>query len=136
LEILLLIVEILLEVFLEAILELLAEVVGSLVLHAFAAFFETPEFQNPVLAFIVYLLFGAAAGGLSLQVLPHPLVHPSRFPGLSVILSPILAGLGMAWVGTTLRRRNKKAMQIEGFVCGFAFAFGLALVRFIFTRPS
>src|SRR5207244_12812837 len=37
----------------------------------------------------------------------------SRIPGLSVFVSPILAGLGMSLVGSTLRKRNKQAMQIE-----------------------
>jgi hypothetical protein len=51
-----------------------------------------------------------------------------------VVISPVLAGLGMSMVGSTLRKRNRKAMQIESFGYGFAFAFGMALVRFFFAK--
>jgi hypothetical protein len=64
---------------------------------------------------------------------PHPLVHPSRFPGISVIISPVLAGLGMSFVGSMQRKHNRKVMQVESFGYGFAFAFGMALVRFLFV---
>jgi hypothetical protein len=42
----------------------------------------------------------------------------------------------MWMVGAALRKRNKKAMQIESFGYGFAFAFGMALVRFLFAKGS
>src|SRR5258708_7315718 len=54
---------------------------------------------------------------------------PSR-----VVISPVLAGGGMWMVGTALRKRNKKAMQIESFGYGFAFALGMAMVRFLFAK--
>jgi hypothetical protein len=119
--------------FFEAAFEFAAEFLGGLVLRGVAAIFDTSEFRNPFLASIGYVFLGGVAGGLSLLFFPHPLVHHSRVPGLSVVVSPILAGLGMSLVGTTLRKRNRKAMQIETFDYGFAFAFGVALVRFIFT---
>ena len=57
-------------------------------------------------------------------------------PTERVVVSPILAGLGMSLMGSALRKRNKKAMQIESFGYGFAFALGMALVRFFFTRGT
>ena len=75
-----------------------------------------------------------AAKSLRLLNLANPLVHRSRVPGLSVVISPVLAGMGMSMVGSTLRKRNRKAMQIESFGYGFAFAFGMALVRFFFAK--
>ena len=126
--------EMLLEVFFEAAFEFAAEFVGALIWRGVAAVFDTSEFKNPLVACIGYVFLGGVTGGLSLLFFPHPLVHPSRIPGLSVILSPILAGLGMSLVGTTQRKRNKRVMQIESFGYGFAFAFGMALVRFIFAK--
>jgi hypothetical protein len=124
----------LLEIFLEAAFEFAVESVGALILRAVEAVFDTSEFKNPLLACVGYVFLGGVAGGLSLGFFQHPLVHPSRVPGLSVVISPVLAGLGMSLVGSTLRKRNKKTMQIESFGYGFAFAFGMALVRFVFTR--
>src|SRR5207244_6892849 len=127
---------ILLEVFFEAAFEFAAESIGALILRGVAAVFDTSEFKNPLLAYIGYLFLGGVAGGLSLLFFPHPLVHRSRVPGLSVVISPVLAGLGMSMVGSTLRKRNRKAMQIESFGYGFAFAPGMAFVRFFFTRGT
>jgi hypothetical protein len=134
LELLFGLLEVFLEIFFEAAFEFAADFVGALILRGVAAIFDTSEFRNPFLASIGYVFLGGVAGGFSLLFFPHPLVHHSRVPGLSVVVSPVLAGLGMSLVGTTLRKRNKRAMQIESFGYGFAFAFGMALVRFIFTK--
>jgi hypothetical protein len=134
LELLFGLLEVFLEIFFEAAFEFAAEFLGAMILRGVATIFDTSEFRNPFLASIGYVFLGGVAGGLSLLFFPHPLVHHSRVPGLSVVVSPILAGLGMSLVGTTLRTRNRKAMQIETFGYGFAFAFGMALVRFIFTK--
>lgn len=40
----------------------------------------------------------------------------------------------MSLVGSTLRKRNKKALQIESFGYSFAFTLGMALVRFFFVK--
>ena len=122
----------LLEIFLEAFFEFAISWLGALILRGIAEAFDTSEFKNPLQACIGYGFFGAAAGALSLLFIPHPLVHPSRVPGLSLVVSPVLAGLGMSLVGSFLRKRSKKGMQIESFWYGFAFAFGMAIVRFFF----
>jgi hypothetical protein len=134
LELLVAFLEIFLEIFFEAAFEFAAESIGALIWRGFAAVFDTSEFKNPLLAALGYVFLGGVAGGVSLLFFPHPLVHRSRVPGLSVFVSPVLAGLGMSLVGSTLRQRNKKPMQIESFGYGFAFAFGMALVRFLFVK--
>jgi hypothetical protein len=136
LELLFAFLEIFLEIFFEAAFEFAAEFFGALILRGVAAVFDSSEFKNPWLACIGYVFLGGVAGGLSLLFFPHPLVHPSRVPGLSVIISPVLAGLGMSMVGSTLRKRNKRTMQIESFGYGFAFALGMALVRFFFSKRT
>ena len=128
--------ELFLEFFFEAAFEFAAEFLTFLIWRGVAAVFDATEFKNPALACIGYVFLGGIVGGLSLLLFPHPLVHPSRVPGLSVVISPVLAGLGMSLVGSTLRKRNKKVMQIESFGYGFAFAFGMAVVRFFFTRAT
>jgi hypothetical protein len=133
-ELLFAILEMLFEIFLEAAFEFAAEFIGALILRGVASVFDTSEFKNPVLGFIGYFFLGTVSGVLSLLFFPHPLVHRSRVPGLSVIVSPVLAGLGMSILGSSVRKRNRKTIQIESFGYGFAFAFGMALVRFIFAK--
>ncbi|MGA2812085.1 MAG: hypothetical protein ABSG16_11835 [Candidatus Acidiferrum sp.] len=92
-------IELLLEMFLELVGEFLFElvmaVVLDLVLRAIAKAFEKFRFVNPVLASASYVLLGALAGGLSLLVFPHPLVHPSRLHGINLLVSPIATGLAI-----------------------------------------
>jgi len=134
LELLFAFLEMLLEIFFEAAFEFAAEFVVSLIWRGVAAAFDTTDFKNPVLACIGCVFLGGVVGALSLLLFPHPLVHPSRVPGLSVVISPVFAGLGMSSVGYIRRKQNKKPMQIESFGYGFAFAFGMALARFFFVK--
>jgi hypothetical protein len=73
-------------------------------------------------------------GGLSLLIFPHPLIHPSRIHGISLLINPVIAGGVMSLIGFMLRKRDKRVVQIENFGYGFAFAFGMALLRFFFAQ--
>ena len=131
-EILFALLEILLEAVLETALEAAGEAIFVFLLTAIAEALLPDD--RPVLSAVGYFLLGAGAGGLSLIWFPSPLVHPSRFHGISLILSPLLTGLLMALLGTILRKHNKRTVNLESFGYGYVFAFGMALVRFIFTR--
>jgi hypothetical protein len=121
------------ELFLEVLFEFAGEAVLDLVLRAIAKVFTTPRFTSPALASAGYTCLGVLAGGLSLIIFPHPLVRPSRLHGISLLVSPIVTGLVMSLIGSALSRRGKKVTQIESFGYGFAFAFGMALIRYIFV---
>ncbi len=120
--------------FFEAILEFAGAALLDLILRAIAAVFDASKFQNPLLAYLGYVFLGGATGGFSLLLFPHPLFHPSRFHGISLIIGPAITGLAMWLVGAVLRSNQQKITRIESFGYGFAFAFGMALIRFLFTR--
>jgi hypothetical protein len=120
--------ELLFEVFFQVVLEAIV----ALILRSIRNVFEESNAINPILAAIGYLLFGIAFGIGSLRLFPHPLVHPSRFHGISLVISPVITGLIMSQVGIILRRKGKQAVRIESFGYGFTFAFGLAIIRFFF----
>lgn len=40
----------------------------------------------------------------------------------------------MAFIGHKLRQQRKQVVRIESFTYGFAFAFGMALIRLIFAK--
>jgi hypothetical protein len=86
------------EVFLEIFLEVTATALFDLALRAIAKVFETLRFATPVIASIGYTLLGALAGGLSVFVYPHPLVHPSRLHGINLFVSPIVTGFVLVWL--------------------------------------
>ena len=123
-----------LEPLLEAAFEFVAAALADVSLRSLGELFEPPEKQNSCLATIGHAVFGLALGGLSLIFFPHRLVHPSKIHGASLIISPVIAGAMLSWTGALLRKRDKKAIQIESFGYGFVFAFGIALVRFLFAK--
>jgi hypothetical protein len=125
-DLLLLLLEALLEIAGEALFDLICRAASSVL----AVVFET----GPALAMVAYLIVGALTGGASLSLFPHPLVHSSRFHGISLLISPALAGGAMSLMGLILKKQDKHVSKIESFGYGWTFAFGMALVRFAFAR--
>ncbi len=128
-QILLVLAEAIFEVFLEFAGELLADVLSRLT----GDVFKTDQPPHPVGSAVAWGLLGAAAGALSIIILPHPVFHRSRFHGISLIISPVASGSAMAALGAMLQRRGKRVVQIESFPYAFAFALGMALVRLLWA---
>ena len=106
----------------------------DIALRALASVFKPLQapvepFQR-VMAFVGFLILGTFAGEVSLLLFSHPLVHPSRIHGISLLVSPVVTGSIMSLVGSALRRHDKQTVVIESFAYGFAFAFGMALCRY------
>jgi len=89
---------------------------------------------NPLVTILKFTLLGLALGSVSVFVLPHPLVHPSRFHGISLLISPAVTGMVMGLIGRVVRRRGHLPVQIESFAYGFTFAFAFSLIRILLVR--
>ncbi len=122
------------EVFAEFLLEVAGEAFFSLLWRGFSRLFPKPQALNSVLTTIEFVLFGLMAGWVTVVLFPHPLVRPSRIHGISLLISPLMAGSVMSFVGSSLRRKGKRTTQIESFGYGFAFALAMALIRFLFVK--
>jgi hypothetical protein len=90
---------------------------------------------RPEFALVAYALLGAEAGGLSVLIVAHPVFRSSKFHGVNVLVSPLVTGVVMAFIGSTVRKRGKQITRIESFAYGYAFAFGMALVRYLLVSP-
>jgi hypothetical protein len=123
----------LLGILFEAFFEYILAAIWAFLSRAFKAVFNPQEAPNRFFVFFSYFLLGLLTGGISLLFFPHRLVRPSRIPGASLIVSPLVAGLMMSLTGSALRRREKNVTRIESFDYGFLFALGLALVRFLWA---
>jgi hypothetical protein len=121
------------EILAEVFIQVIFEAIISLISRSIRNLVEESETVSPILAAVGYLLLGFMCGGVSVFVFPHPLIHPSKIHGISLLISPILTGLVMAQMGLLRQRKNQKAVRIESFWYGFTFAFGIALVRFLFV---
>jgi hypothetical protein len=89
---------------------------------------------NPPTTILKFTLLGLALSFVSVLVLPRPLVHPSKFHGVSLLISPVITGLIMGFIGRAVRRRGKTPVQIESFAYGFTFAFAFALLRLLLVH--
>ena len=121
----------------EFLLDLLVEV-GGQVLFELAAQSLTdavgPQREaRPVAAGFGHLLMGLVAGIISLGVVRHRLTPQSPVPGISLIMSPLVTGLVMDTLGRLWRDRGDRPALFT-FRGGAVFAFGMALVRFVWIQ--
>lgn len=89
---------------------------------------------SPILATAILITIGVLLGLLSTLIFPRALLHASKHRGISLLVSPVITGLVMAFIGRGVRRRGRVPVRIESFGYGFAFAFAIAFIRFMTTR--
>jgi hypothetical protein len=87
--------------------------------------------RNPVLAAIGYLLWGGIVGAASLFIFPTLMIKSPAFRIINLIITPIIAGLFMSLVGSWRIKKGQDLLRIDTFMYGALFAFGLAVVRFL-----
>ena len=119
-----------LDILFEFLLEIFGEILLELGIGAFKAAFERPG-RSPIFATVGYLLLGLLLGGLSCLLMPYRVTREMAVPGLSLVVSPLLAGLVMHSWGQYRRRRGRVTTGLATFYGGGAFALGVALARFV-----
>ncbi|MDR4469952.1 MAG: hypothetical protein MRJ68_16920 [Nitrospira sp.] len=118
------------EVFLQTVGEIIVEIVG----HGMRETFRRPKPLTPWLAVIGYFAWGAILGTLSLWLFQDHFIQSQWLRIANLFLTPVIAGLIMAKVGAWRRNRNQEPIRLDSFAYGFSFAFGMALVRYIWAR--
>lgn len=126
-------IEFVFELIFEVLIQLAGELFVELGFRSLGETLASREERNPFVAGIGYALLGLIAGGVSLLVFPNSFVRSERFHGISLLISPVLAGLGMAGLGWLLERSGGRRIQFDSFVYGFIFAAPIAIVRFLYT---
>lgn len=125
--------EIVLGFFFELILQIIGEVLCEVGLQAIANAWQRRQVGNPFLAGIGYFFFGAILGSISLLIAHHALLHNPTWRLLNLFFTPVLAGVAMTLVGLFRRRKGQELVRLDRFWYGFIFAFGMALVRFLYA---
>lgn len=77
-------------------------------------------------------MLGAMVGAISVLVQPRRILPAAPVAGISVVLSPIVAGILMGRYGEWRRSRGSATSLLATFWGGALFALGLASVRFYF----
>jgi tellurite resistance protein TehA-like permease len=76
-------------------------------------------------------IMGTVCGLICCRVLPHRLIKPAPWPGLSLVLAPLGAGMVMQVFGSWRRERGGKTSSLATFWGGALFAFCMAYVRWL-----
>lgn len=124
---------------LDALLELLFEFIFELVFQMLAELgFETVAkvFRcRPVIRIVTALIFipllGALIGLFLSNMIPHRILPKLSLPGISLFVSPLIAGLLMKLFGDWRRSQGHEPTMIATFWGGALFAFSLALMRWL-----
>jgi len=128
--------EFLFQIVIEILWQILFEAATSFGWESLSHSMRTERKASPVLAGIGHLLMGLIAGVISLFILPGRLAPRSPLPGVSLVLSPLGTGLAMHLLGERWRERGHDPPKLFSFWSGAIFAFGMALVRFLFVERS
>jgi len=126
--------QILLELFLEVVLPIAGKLVLEGILHLTGRVAWLNRSLNALVTALWFLGFGLLFGLVSIGFFPHAFVRSSTLPGISLLITPTLAGLVMVFVAWSRLRRGKFLMHLESFIYGFVCAFGMALIRFLVTK--
>jgi hypothetical protein len=121
------------EIVLELLLQLFGELFVEFFIRAGARIPWVNRAATNLLTALVYFGIGAVIGLVSLLFFPEAFVRSESLHGISLVITPVLAGMVMAAIGWIRTQQGKLALQIERFSYGFALAFGMALIRFYFT---
>jgi hypothetical protein len=125
--------EFLLEIFLEFLLQIIGEVLIDVVLHAASRFAWVRETLNALMTAVMYVGLGLLIGFLSVSFFPKAFIRSSTLHGISLLITPVLAGFTMSAIGWIRVRRGNLLIRLESFSYGFIFAFAMALIRLMFT---
>lgn len=127
------VIQIIFEFFLEFIVQVIGEVFLEVAFQKLSGARWARKALSATLAVILYFGLGFITGWFSTLIFPHSFIRSSRLHGISLIITPLLAGLTMSGIGWLRERHGKPVIRLDTFAYGFTFAFGVALVRFLFT---
>ncbi len=123
-----------LQILCEALLQVVAEVACELGLEGVARLADRTRRQRPLVAMVGYGVVGAGIGVASLYWFPALFIHKPIWQIVNLILTPLLAGVVMAGIGEWRGRHKGAHTQLSTFLAGFAFAVGMAAVRYVWAR--
>jgi hypothetical protein len=126
--------EFLLQIFLEFLLQVIGELLLEVILHTTSRVPWLKRSQNALHTALLFFVFGSSVGGLSIWFFPEAFIRSSTVHGISLLITPVLAGLMMSAIGWLRLRQGKLVVQLESFSYGFICAFGMALIRLLFTK--
>jgi len=78
-----------------------------------------------------WVVIGSVCGVVSGFIFPQRILTPSRLPGVSLVVAPLVSGLLMKAVGDRRREVGKDTTILATFWGGSIFAFTVSAARFL-----
>lgn len=125
--------ELFFEIFGELLLQFIFEALAQTGLHLFRRR-ERQAFSTPLLLF-GYGVLGAAAGAISVVLIPHYMLRAHFARIAYLFLGPAALGSAFAAMGAWRAERAAHRANLDRFIHGYAFAFCFALIRFWLASP-
>jgi hypothetical protein len=125
--------EIIFQFFVEIFIQVFAEALFELGFYSLAEALNRKRRRNPFLASIGYLLWGGIIGVITIFFFPTLMIKNPTLRILNLFVSPIIAGFAMSAIGSLRRKRGQDTLRIDSFVYGALFAFGMAIIRFLYV---
>jgi hypothetical protein len=123
--------EVLLQLAVEFVAELLVRALGSV----FGDFTSRHDRKiHPLGHFFLYALLGGALGVVSQGIFPDHFIHKASNRWLNLIITPLIAGGCMAWLGCWHDKHGRRVVGLDRFFNGWGFALAFALVRYFWCR--
>ena len=131
-------IEIIAEIILTAVWEILLQIFAEILIEfgfgAIAKAARERSRSHPIITVVGALLSGGLVGVLTSLIWPTRIFEPGPWPGVSLMLSPVITGLVMRSYGQWAERKRGQRSFLASFWGGALFAFSMALVRFIWVH--
>jgi hypothetical protein len=95
----------------EALMEVICGFIADIFLRTVRRLHSELASFPPILIVVSYILAGAVFGVGSVLLMPHQITPHTRFHGINLLISPIVAGLVMSSVGLSNRRRKDERYE-------------------------
>lgn len=122
--------ELIIGLILEVIVQVIIEVLVFFGYESLASSFKEYKSANKYLAIIGCLLLGAVFGLTTYFIYPHPIIKKSLFPGISLIVSPLIVGLVMKKLGDVRIKSSKRISILLTFRGGSCICIYLCISSF------
>ena len=99
--------ELLLQIFLEFLVQVVGGVLLDLILHTISRVPRLTKSLNSLQTPFLFFVAGCAIGGFSIWVFPQAFIRSSTLHGISLVITPVIAGLVMSAIGWFRLRKGK-----------------------------
>ncbi len=109
---------------------LIFELLAELGLRSAASALGHEKEIHPFFTLIGYIVLALICASISIAIHRGHYIKDVNLQYLHLAISPILVGLIMKYRGKFLQSKEKKAIRLDSFLYGYAFALTFSLVRF------